>query len=79
MSVLEWKAPPTRSNAVFDAETLAELRARPGEWALVRVYPGHGTRTPKKPIDIEIQVRYLGGKSAPYVQLYARSTKEKMQ
>lgn len=38
MTVLEWKDPPGRAGLVIDAQTVAELRERPGEWALIRVY-----------------------------------------
>lgn len=72
MSVLEWRDPPERAGLVFGRETVEELRARPGEWALVRVYGHHHKSVPKTPLGVEIRYRFrvIGG--GRFTELYAR-------
>jgi hypothetical protein len=73
MSVLEWRDPPTRRNAIFDPATVEELKQRPGEWALLREYnhngPGFRVKTPKG-VECRIVQLQRGGKRR--AELYGR-------
>ena len=73
MSVLAWQDPPERRNLVLDSETVAELRSRPGEWALIRRQPGHRSPTFKHPVDVEVRCHYVGGRGDVKVtEIYVR-------
>lgn len=72
MTVLEWREPPGRAGVVFDAETVAELRERPGEWALIRVYGSHPSCRPKTPAGVECRFRYRSIGGGRFAELYAR-------
>jgi hypothetical protein len=71
MSALRWEDPaPARINAVFNAELVAELRRRPGAWAIVRTYRrSRGRHDVKHPADIELRWQYRAGG----MNLYARA------
>lgn len=72
MSVLRWEEPAPRAGLVLDPATVAELRERPGEWALIRVYGHHKAHLPKRPAGVELRIRYrtIGGHH--FSELYAR-------
>ena len=63
-AVLAWQSPPTaRANAVFSDVVQAELLERRGEWALLRLYRGHGRFNTKTPAGFEVRQwkREVGG------------------
>jgi hypothetical protein len=71
VTVLRWETPDsTRTRIVFTEQLKAELRARPGEWAVVREYPNDGNSAPKTPPGFESQIRYV---SRSRSILYARA------
>lgn len=72
MTVLEWRDPPERANAVINRVTVAELRERPGEWALVRVYGDHRSSLPKTPAGVEVRYRCRSIGGGRFTELYAR-------
>lgn len=76
MSALVWKQPPLRVNAVFNDEVCDQLRAHPGQWALVRTYRHHGRCNNDfdyRPLEVEIQVRHINAhKPGGRCELYAR-------
>lgn len=71
---LIWKEPPGRW-AILNEDVIAELRSRPGEWALIREWPyRHGQTMKPPPADIEIRwVDRARRGQAPYSALYARA------
>jgi hypothetical protein len=72
---LVWRdPPPDRRRRLLTAEIVEQLRARPGQWAVVREYPSRtaakGQRVlAKHPADIEVR----GVLEPPGSVLYARA------
>ena len=67
---MRWENPPERRGLVFNAEVVAELRANPGRWALIRERRCRGGDTRvKHPADIEIKWHEVDGIN----RLYARA------
>jgi hypothetical protein len=72
--VLTWRDPPADRRPIFSETVLAELRANPGRWAVLREYPNRtaikgNANAFKHPADIEIK----GVLEAPGSVLYARA------
>lgn len=76
--IVTWQDPPTRHGRVFRDEILAELRAHPGRWALIRTYPWeHSGSYPKHPADLELRFVYYTRRPGPArTELYARARRQ---
>jgi hypothetical protein len=71
---LVWRdPPPDRRRRVLSAEIVAQLRANPGRWAVIRQYPNRtavkGGNVVKHPADIEVR----GVEEPPGSVLYVRA------
>lgn len=68
-----WRDPPSDRRRVLSSEVLEVLRARPGRWAVVRVYTTETAvkrgRSLKRPVDIEVRAVV----EPPGSVLYARA------
>lgn len=76
--VLAWQDPPEAvKSRIWTAEVLEQLRARPGDWALIRTWthtaPGL-RQIGQPPHDIETKFTYRRGeRGGRATQLYARA------
>lgn len=70
--VLEWRDPP-ESPRIFGRLVMADLRANPGRWALIRSAPGNRwRRTWKVPAGVEVHFAYYQVDGRRWTDLYAR-------
>ncbi len=76
-AALTWRDPPPKRHRILTPELVAQLRANPGRWAVVREYPNRTAvahPVPKHPFDLELR----RVEEPPGSVLYARARPKRM-